>query len=40
MTLVETDVDAVAVAIPRDDWPTQLFTTAYMRTAVQLPGIL
>ncbi len=38
MTLVETDVDAVAVAIPRGEWPALLFTTAYMRTALELPG--
>jgi hypothetical protein len=37
MTLIETDADAVAVTIPEDDWPTQLFTTAHMRRAVELP---
>jgi hypothetical protein len=34
----EPDVDAVAVAVPRDDWLAQLFPSAYMRTAFQLPG--
>jgi hypothetical protein len=34
----ESDVVAVAIAIPRDDWPTQLFTGAYMRSAFELPG--
>jgi hypothetical protein len=37
LTLIETDVDAVAVAIPRDEWPTLLFTTGHMRTAIVLP---
>jgi hypothetical protein len=37
MALVEADADAVAIAIPRDDWPTQLFTTPHMRTAFELP---
>jgi hypothetical protein len=32
------DADAVAVAIPTDNWPTLLLTTAHMRTAVELPG--
>jgi len=38
MTLIETDADAVAIAIPGDDWPTLLFTTGYMRKAIELPG--
>lgn len=38
MALIETDVDAVAVAIPGGDWPTLLFTTAHMRSAFELPG--
>lgn len=38
MTLIETDADAVAVAIPRDDWQALLFTTAYTRDAFELPG--
>ncbi len=38
LTLIETDVDAVAVAIPEDDWPTLLFTRGYMRKAIELPG--
>ncbi|WP_200215494.1 hypothetical protein [Micromonospora coerulea] len=37
MTLTEADVDAVAVAIPRQDWPAQLFTTAHMRAAFEVP---
>jgi len=38
MTLIETDADAVAIAIPGDDWPTLLFTTGHMRKAIELPG--
>lgn len=38
MTLIETDVDAVAVAISGGDWQTLLFTTAHMRSAFELPG--
>ena len=34
----EPDVGAVAIAIPRDDWPTQLFTGAFTRSAFELPG--
>jgi len=37
LRLIEIDVDAVAVSIPRDDWPALLFTTSYMRSAVELP---
>lgn len=37
MTLIETDAHAVAIAIPRDDWPALLFTTAHMRSAIELP---
>lgn len=38
MTFIEPDVDAVAIAIPQDDWQTLLFTTANMRKALELPG--
>lgn len=38
MTLIDTDADAVAIAIPGDDWQTLLFTTAHMRSAFELPG--
>jgi hypothetical protein len=38
MTLIETDADAVAVAIPRDSWQTLLFTTAHMRSAFEVPS--
>jgi hypothetical protein len=38
MTLVEADVDAVAVSIPENRWLTQLFTAAHMRSAFELPG--
>jgi hypothetical protein len=38
MTLIETDADAVAIAIPEDDWQALLFTTAHMRSAFELPG--
>ncbi|GAA1290448.1 hypothetical protein Psi02_15350 [Planotetraspora silvatica] len=38
LTLIEKDADAVAMAIPHDDWPTLLFTTAHMRSALVLPG--
>jgi hypothetical protein len=34
----EPDVEAVAVCLPREDWPTQLFASAYMRPAFELPG--
>ena len=37
MTLIETDADAVAIAIPRGDWQALLFTTAHMRSAFELP---
>jgi hypothetical protein len=37
MTLIDPDADAVAVVIPVNDWPAQLFTTAHMRSAVELP---
>jgi hypothetical protein len=37
MTLIETDADAVAIAIPGDDWRALLFTTAHMRCAFELP---
>jgi len=36
--LVETDADAVAVAMPARDWEAVLFTTAHMREAVETPG--
>jgi hypothetical protein len=35
--LIETDIDAVAVTIPRNDWQALLFTTSYMRGAIELP---
>ncbi len=35
---VECDADAVAVAVPADDWTTFLFTTADMRTAYSVPS--
>jgi hypothetical protein len=38
MTLVETDADAVAVALPARNWEAMLFTTANMRIAVEVPG--
>lgn len=38
ITLIETDADAVAVAIPRGDWQALLFTTAHTRDAFELPG--
>jgi hypothetical protein len=38
MTLVETDADAVAVALPDHNWEAMLFTTAHMRNAVEVPG--
>lgn len=38
MTLIESDADAVAVAIPEDNWQTLLFATAHMRGAVELPS--
>jgi hypothetical protein len=37
MTLIETDADAVAIAIPEDNWRSLLFTTAHMRGAFELP---
>ena len=37
MTLVETDADAVAIAMPGNDWQALLFTTAHMRHAFELP---
>lgn len=38
MTLIDPDADAVVLAIPADDWPALLLTTAHMRSAVELPG--
>jgi hypothetical protein len=38
LTLVEPDADAVALAIPTEDWPARLLRTAHMRSAVELPG--
>jgi hypothetical protein len=38
MTLIETDADAVAIAIPGGHWQALLFTTAHMRSAFELPG--
>lgn len=38
MTHDESDVDAIAVAIPTAEWSTMLFTTADMRNAFGLPN--
>jgi hypothetical protein len=38
MAETERDADAVAIALPEDDCPTLLFTTADLRNAVELPG--
>lgn len=38
LMLSESDADAIAVAIPADDWPTLLFTTASMRNGFELPS--
>lgn len=38
LTLIESDVAAVAVTIPGGNWQTLLFTTAHMRKAVELPA--
>jgi hypothetical protein len=35
MTLVEADVNAVAFAIPRDNWPALLLPTTHMRSAIE-----
>ncbi|MCT7661007.1 hypothetical protein [Mycobacterium deserti] len=35
---IECDADAVAVAVPANDWTTFLFTTADMRTAYAVPS--
>jgi hypothetical protein len=34
----EPDVDTVLIAVPRGDWPTQLFPLANLRPAYQSPG--
>ncbi|MGB3441497.1 MAG: hypothetical protein WBA97_22340 [Actinophytocola sp.] len=38
LTKEEPVADAVAVAIPSDDWPALLFTTSHLRHAVEIPG--
>lgn len=38
MSVQEPDIGAVAIAIPRDGWPTQLFTTASMRSGLVAPS--
>lgn len=38
MTLIETDANAVALALPDRNWEAMLFTAAHMRSAVQVPG--
>lgn len=38
LSVHEPDIGAVAIAIPRDGWPTQLFTTASMRTGLVAPS--
>ncbi len=34
----EPDANAVAVVVPRGDWPTQLFPSSHLRPAYQSPG--
>jgi hypothetical protein len=34
----EPDANAVAVAVPRGDWPTQFFPSSHLRPAYQSPG--
>jgi hypothetical protein len=38
MVIRESDADAVAVAVPAEDWETSLFTRAHLRPAIELPG--